>query len=163
MSCRAGRNWCAPSASRTSTSVRAVLDASAFVDTAIERLPRDKANAFGRGYDGGLVAPPLLWSEVTSALHRLAARGELDPAISRAHRALLEAAPIERRDPAGLRGRAWEIADRMGWGRTYDAEYCALAEFEGISLVTGDARLARGAKGRLPYVLRLDEEAARLA
>ncbi len=143
--------------------MRAVLDASALVDVLVERLPRAHAEAFALGYDDGLIAPPLLWSEATSALHRLAAHGSLDSTMARELHALLESSPIARHEPAGLRDRAWEIADEMGWSRTYDAEYCALAELEAIPLVTSDARLSRGATKRLPYVLRLDEEAARLA
>jgi predicted nucleic acid-binding protein len=51
----------------------------------------------------------------------------------------------------------------MGWVRTYDAEYCALAELEDVPLITADDRLARGARRRLPYVLRLTDEAKRFA
>jgi len=41
--------------------------------------------------------------------------------------------------------RAWAIADALGWAKTYDAEYVALAQFVDCSLLTLDARLARGA------------------
>lgn len=142
--------------------MRAVLDASALIDIVTGRLPRALAHRFAAAYEGGLIAPPLLWSEATSALHRLAAEGSLDPGTARRQHALVEKARIARREPPRLRRRAWEIADRMGWVRTYDAEYCALAELEDVALVTGDQRLARGARGRLPYVLRLTEEAERL-
>jgi len=43
---------------------------------------------------------------------------------------------------------AWAVADELGWAKTYDAEYVALARALGCRLVTVDARLKRGA-GRL--------------
>ena len=143
--------------------MRAVVDASAFVDVLTERLPRELARGLEVAYEQGLLAPPLLWSEVTSALHRLAAEGRMEATSARRHLELLEGAPVTRREPSRLRARAWEIADRMGWVRTYDAEYCALAEIEDIPLLTGDDRLVRGARGRLPYVVRIADEARRLA
>jgi predicted nucleic acid-binding protein len=50
----------------------------------------------------------------------------------------------------------------MGWTRTYDAEYCALAELLDCELVTTDGRL-RAAGQRLGYVFTPAEMAARLA
>ncbi len=66
---------------------------------------------------------------------------------------------IATRRPRDLRDRAWEIADRMGWARTWDAEYCALAEILGCELVTTDGRL-RAAGQRLGYVFTPAELAA---
>lgn len=108
------------------------------------------------------IAPHLMWSEATSILHLLLNHGRIDAPAAESRRALLESAPVRAENPPGLLRRAWEIADRMGWGRTYDAEYCALADMAGGRLVTGDARLVRAAQGRLPFVDSLDGAVARL-
>lgn len=54
-------------------------------------------------------------------------------------------APIERRAPARLYPEAWSIATELGWAKTYDAEYVALARLLGCRLVTLDGRLRRAA------------------
>lgn len=46
-----------------------------------------------------------------------------------------------------LRRRAWELADRLGWARTYNAEYIALTQLQADAFVTLDAELARGLEG----------------
>jgi predicted nucleic acid-binding protein len=48
---------------------------------------------------------------------------------------------------AVLQRRAWEIASRLGWADTYDAEYLALTQLQADAFVTLDAKLARQAKG----------------
>lgn len=108
--------------------------------------------------DGRLAAPELLWSEATSVLHATAWRGRLEPEEAREALRLVLAAPIAVRRPHELRKRAWAIADRLGWARTYDAEYCALAELLGCDLVTADRRL-RAAGERLGYVRTVGEAA----
>lgn len=92
-----------------------------------------------------LVAPHLLWSEALSVLRESLWRGVVPAAEADPIRARLEALPIEAHAPAALRDTAWSVADRLGWAKTYDAEYVALAEIEGIRLLTLDARLKRGA------------------
>jgi len=59
-------------------------------------------------------------------------------------------------DPPELGQRAWELAEQHGWGRTYDAEYVALAQVLDCRVVTIDARLRRGA-AQLGIVIGLDE------
>ena len=105
------------------------------------------------------MGPELLWSETYSVLHELAWRRQLEPDELAEARRLIGDAPIAVRRPRVLRERAWAIADRMGWAKTYDAEYCALAELLRCELVTTDRRL-RAAGQRLGYVFTPAEVAA---
>lgn len=91
-----------------------------------------------------LVAPPLLWSEVTSSVRQQLWRGAMSAELARLSLDALERAPIERRLPASLYREAWDVAAGLGWAKTYHAEYVALARIEGCRLVTIDARLKRG-------------------
>jgi predicted nucleic acid-binding protein len=99
-----------------------------------------------------LCAPALMWSEARSALHERVWRNELGVEESHRARARLDAADVELRTHPGLAEEAWRIADGLGWAKTYDAEYVALASLLGCRLVTLDARLRRGAD-RLGFVV----------
>lgn len=99
-----------------------------------------------------LIAPHLLWSEALSVLRESVWRGVVPDVEANGIRARLIGLPIERRMPEDLHERAWSVAARLGWAKTYDAEYVALAEHAAIPLLTLDARLRRGAR-RLVEVL----------
>ncbi|MCC6617833.1 MAG: hypothetical protein IT341_02200, partial [Chloroflexi bacterium] len=45
--------------------------------------------------------------------------------------------------PRGLAREAWWVAEELGWAKTYDAEYVALARLRGARLLTRDERLRR--------------------
>jgi predicted nucleic acid-binding protein len=47
---------------------------------------------------------------------------------------------------AVLQRRAWELADRLAWSSTYDAEYLALTQLQADAFVTLDPELARQAR-----------------
>ena len=122
------------------------LDASVVVVACL----RDAGFAdFGREQ---LVAPPLMWSESRSALHELLWRGEIVRDDAASARAKLEQSPVERHDHERLGEEAWRIADELGWAKTYDAEYVALAQLLDCRLVTLDGRLRR-AGDRLGFVI----------
>lgn len=110
------------------------------------------ADGFARYEREQLVAPLLLWSEVTSALHEALWRGDLDEPRALAALAALGAAPIRPRAEPGLVRAAWLVADEFGWAKTYDAEYVALARLLHCRLVTVDERLRR-ATDRLGFVV----------
>ena len=94
-----------------------------------------------------LLAPTLLRSQALSALHEAVHRGELDPGEARDRLARIQALPIRLLGDAVLRRRAWEVADRLGWAETYDAEYVALTLLQADALVTLDGELARQVEG----------------
>ena len=103
-----------------------------------------------------LVAPALLWSEVTSVLNETRHRGEISRELAEIAFARLLVAPIARRASAQLYRQSVELARRLGWAKTYDAEYVALARMLDVQLVTRDARLRRGA-ARIVTVVSPDE------
>ena len=123
-----------------------VVDAS--VALAASSVP-DGLEALG---DSDLAAPPLMWSEARSALRHRLWRGVLDPDDAETIRSRVEGAPVSRRAPSRLGDEAWRLAEELGWARTYDAEYVALARILGCRLVTLDARLRRGTE-RLGFVV----------
>ena len=102
-------------------------------------------DGFARFSGEPLAAPPLMWSEVMATLHLGLTRGIIDREGAELSLQRLEGCPISTRSPRALRHEAWRIADDLGMGRTYDAEYLALASLLGCRLVTLDGRLRRGA------------------
>jgi predicted nucleic acid-binding protein len=87
----------------------------------------------------------LLWSETASVIHELRWRREIPEDLTSKAFAALLATPVKRRGPRELHREAWRIADNLGWARTYDAEYVALARILSCRLFTVDDRLRRGA------------------
>jgi len=97
-----------------------------------------------------LLAPTLLRSQTLSALHEAVNRGELPADIARDHLARIGRMPIRLLGDAVLRRRAWDLAERLGWPETYDAEYVALTQLQADAFVTLDTDLARRLDGIVP-------------
>lgn len=106
--------------------------------------------------DRELSAPELLWPEFRSAARGAAWRGEITLERSRELVEALDRLELAPRRPRELGLETLRIAEALGWARTYDAEYCALAGLLSCRLVTFDGRLRRGAE-RLGYVVAPDE------
>ena len=93
-----------------------------------------------------LIAPHLLWAEVRSVLHRSAWRGQVSWETARNAMLQLDRVPIRATKPRDLGSEAWAIADELGWAKTYDAEYLAVARLSGARLLTLDVRMRRAAE-----------------
>jgi len=123
-----------------------VVDASVALPACASR---DGFDVFGAEE---LVAPPLLWSESRSALHEALFRREISAVQALRTLDALDRAPIRPRTQRRLSRRAWDLANEMGWAKTYDAEYLVLAQLLDCRFVTLDARLHRAA-ARLGFVV----------
>jgi predicted nucleic acid-binding protein len=94
-----------------------------------------------------LLAPTLLRSQTLSALHEAVHAGEIPPDVALDRLTRIRAIPIRLLGDAVLRRRAWDLAERLGWAETYDAEYVALTQLQADAFVTLDAELARRVEG----------------
>lgn len=99
-----------------------------------------------------LLGPPLLLSESVSVIRELTWRGAIPREHERASLERLLALPIRILVPDDHLLRAAEVAESLGWAKTYDAEYLALAMATGAPVVTLDDKLRRGA-GRMVQVM----------
>ena len=94
-----------------------------------------------------LLAPTLLRSQTLSDLHEAVQRGEIAAEVARDHLARIGRMPIRLLGDAVLRRRAWELADRLGWAQTFNAEYVALTQLQADAFITLDKELARSLNG----------------
>jgi predicted nucleic acid-binding protein len=97
-----------------------------------------------------LLAPTLLRSQALSALHEAVHRGEISADVALGRLARIQAMSIRLLGDAVLRRRAWDLAERLGWAETYDAEYVALTQLQADAFVTLDTELARRLEGVVP-------------
>ena len=118
--------------------VRLVLDANVVVQLSLA------GGELGRLEGHELVAPPIMASEFTSALSEMTFRGEIPADAARQAVAMISGFGIRREQPQGFFEHAWDVAQQLGWAKSYDAEYVALALSLDSPLVTLDGRLRSG-------------------
>ena len=124
---------------RTGTMTRFVVDSSAVLHLA------DEGTTVRSKHD--LLAPTLLRSQTLSLMHEAVRRGKIPADVARDRLEYIWAMKIRLLGDAVLRRRAWEVADRLGWDSTYNAEYIALTELQADAFVTTDTKLARSVEG----------------
>lgn len=90
--------------------------------------------------EGELYAPDVIDVEVLHALRRMVRLGVLDPDEGALSVVALRDMPFERVPSRSLSPRIWELRENL---TAYDAAYVALAEHEGLPLLTRDARIGR--------------------
>jgi predicted nucleic acid-binding protein len=130
-----------------------VVDANLVVEVTLERIGTDAMKVLG---EDDLVAPWLLWSEVPAALSGLAFRSEVPQTLADKAIEALKTIAVAPRHPDDLIDEAWHVAKAFGWGKTYDAEYVALAKILNCRLVTMDGPLWRRTK-HLGFVITPEE------
>jgi predicted nucleic acid-binding protein len=119
--------------------MRLVIDGSVVLDACLA------ASGFELLVGHDAAAPPLVRSEVLSVLRELRWRGEISQELARQALDRLIVMPVQLERASDHEQRSWQVAERLGWAKTYDAEYVALAEYLGCPLLTRDERLYRGA------------------
>jgi predicted nucleic acid-binding protein len=127
---------------------RFVVDAGAVIQLASQGIDVPAAHQ--------LLAPTLLRSQTLSLLHESVQRGDIPADVARERLARIGRMPIRLLGDGVLRRRAWDLATKLGWASTYDAEYLALTQLQADALVTMDAKLARKARGVVP-IASIDE------
>ena len=128
-----------------------VVDASVVLEVLLGTAAGRRAEERLFDPDAALHAPHLMDVEVAQVLRRYAAAGEIKP--GRAAEALDDLAdlPITRHEHVLLLPRIWQLRHNA---TAYDAAYLALADLLDATLMTRDARLARGAKHARVELLR---------
>lgn len=119
------------------------LDASALVEKLTFGPHGRRVGEILQG-SGRVCAPDLLHVEVASALWRLVRAGRLAEADAHAAIEELGTLPVLLLPHRTLLWRAWQLRESV---RISDAFYLAAAEAMQTSLLTTDARLARGHHG----------------
>jgi len=93
-----------------------------------------------------LLAPSSSRSHVLSSLHESVHRGELDADVARQRLAYVRGLRMRLLGDAVMQRVAWEVADRLSWPTTYDAEYIALTILQADALIALDEELSAAAR-----------------
>jgi predicted nucleic acid-binding protein len=93
-----------------------------------------------------LVAPTLIRSQVLTLLYQAVRRGELTEKDAERRLSHVRGLRIRLLGDRVLQNVAWQVADRLGWSDTFDAEYVALTKLQADAFVTLDGKLAAAVK-----------------
>jgi predicted nucleic acid-binding protein len=92
--------------------------------------------------DHRLLAPALIRSQLLTVLYQATRRGELTKKDARRQLDYVRGLQLKLLGDRVLHRTAWEVADKLGWPDTFDAEYVALTQLQADALITLDRELA---------------------
>lgn len=133
----------------------AVIDASLAAMWGIPEFLTDRALALTDSWalDGTQpIAPFLILAEVTNAIYKRIARGELDLSTALEALDVVLGFGIELREEPRLHSMAMELSYQLKRPNTYDCQYLALAEIHHCPLWTGDERFYNSTRKTFPNV-----------
>ena len=122
-----------------------VLDASVLSEYLVDSPTGRRAAALMSEHADGLNIPHLAVVETASTLRSWVRAGRTTAGLAAVALEDLSALPAARWAEDPLLPRIWELRDNL---TIYDATYVALAEVLDATLLTADAKLARGAADR---------------
>jgi predicted nucleic acid-binding protein len=93
-----------------------------------------------------LLAPTLVRSQVLSLLFQAVGRGELTKQDADQQLRYLRGLKIRLLGDRVLQNVTWQLADRLGWADTFDAEYIALTQLQADAFITLDDELAEAVR-----------------
>jgi predicted nucleic acid-binding protein len=131
------------------------VDASFVVKLGIPEAGSDQVEDLWREWHHGgreIVAPHLLHCEIASVICHAVYRGRITPEEGLQVLEHLLALPIRLLAPERLHITACKIAIELGHPAAYDAHYLALAQNLGCELWTGDRRLYKTVREKMPWV-----------
>lgn len=99
-----------------------------------------------------VLAPTLIRSQLLSLLYQAVHRAEMTKKDAERRLNYLRGLRIRLLGDRVLQGRAWQVADQLGWPDTLDAEYVALTQLQADALITLDRQLARAVTGLVSLV-----------
>ena len=123
-----------------------VIDASAIVEVLAHGPMADSISEALTESKEAITVPHLLDIEALNALRGLAIAGEVDGHEGSQFLESLESLRAERVAHADLLPRVWELRHNF---TAYDATYIALAEAQGATLWTCDAKLVKGHRAKV--------------
>jgi predicted nucleic acid-binding protein len=112
-----------------------------------ETLLRIAAGEIEVAAEHKLVAPTLVRSQALSGLYEASRRGEISAAEGIERVTRINSLKVRFLGDKVLQRTAWRVADQLGWGTTYDAEFVALTQLQADIFVTSDGDLARAVSG----------------
>ena len=136
-----------------------VIDASiiiaAVIPSEVSHLVANQALTVWSSAGTTLIAPPLLYAEVTAVLRKLSSTGRLTQMQAEQLLETICALPIEIIHDIAVYETALKLAHRHNLVRAYDTQYLAVAEQVNGTFWTADRRFVQAV--RLTHVRHIDD------